>query len=271
MRRNRIALLGALLTVAAICVGVAVAGSDRSARPGSTAGERLPDLDIVAPGKIQVGVAVENGKRRFRLSFSSAAENVGTGPLIIVAERQSQDDPDMTATQLVERTDGSTASVENVGSLQYVTDPTHEHWHLLPFMRYELRAVKGGKLVRPDAKTGFCLGDRYGASGEARAGEFFTNCGLGDTGLLTLAEGISVGWGDNYEAWRDGQYIDVTGLAAGRYLLVHRVNDPRRIKEASYANNASSALVDLAWPRGPSARPAIKVVALCEASARCRG
>ena len=39
----------------------------------------------------------------------------------------------------------------------------------------------------------------------------------------TIVEGITVGWGDNYPANIEGQYIDITGIAPGRYLLVHRI------------------------------------------------
>jgi hypothetical protein len=64
----------------------------------------------------------------------------------------------------------------------------------------------------------------------------------------------------------EGQYIDVTGLPPGRYLLVHRVNGDRELREASYANNAASALVELQRSGG---RATVTVVATCPDSARC--
>ena len=99
--------------------------------------------------------------------------------------------------------------------------------------------------------------------------EFLTNCGLGDTGLLNVEEGISPGYGDDYHPWLDGQWIDVTGLSAGRYVLVHRVNKARLLAESSYANNASSVLVALSWPTGKQGLPKLTVLRTCPNKARC--
>ena len=44
---------------------------------------------------------------------------------------------------------------------------------------------------------------------------------------------------------KEGQSIDVTGLKPGRYVLVHRANPGRVLRERSYANNAASALIAL--------------------------
>lgn len=261
-------MVAGLVAAAGASVGFAPAEPGRGPL-GPSPGDLLPDLDAVAPDKVQTGVAVARGKKRFRLSFASAAENVGAGPLIVVTERRSAGADEMAAAQLVRRSDGSTRSVAGAGSLFYVELDTHEHWHLQPFMRYELRTAGGEKLVRPDRKSGFCLGDRYQVATGGTSGEFFTNCGPREREVLSLTEGISPGWGDNYEAWRDGQSIDVTGLPAGRYLLVHRVNEPNLLQESSYANNASSALVQLSWPRGPGRKPAVRALATCPDSDRC--
>ena len=58
---------------------------------------------------------------------------------------------------------------------------------------------------------------------------------------LSVREGISVGHGDNYRAFLEGQSLRLNGLRSGRYVLVHRVNVDRRLRERSYDNNASSA------------------------------
>lgn len=273
MRRGRAAgALGVLLAVvASVSVSVALA-----ARPESRASQLLPDLDSAPPSGLVVERDESTGKTRFLLGFASAADNVGAGPLIIRGARAGVEQGEMQAEQIVVGDDGSQSSVPGVGTLRYVVDPTHQHWHLQPFMRYELRRDRDFRLARPDTKSGFCLGDRYvtdpaaGLSGEPATPVYATNCGLGEPGLLAIEEGISVGWGDNYEAWRDGQYLDLTGLPAGRYVLVHRVNSPRALRESSYANNASSALVSLTWPAGRSAKPRVRVLAYCPDVARCR-
>jgi hypothetical protein len=273
MTRARAVAVLAVLLVAVACVSVSVA---LAARPESKASELLPDLDLAPPSGLIVQRDQTTGKTRFLLGFRSAADNVGAGPLIVRGNRAGVDQAEMQAEQIVVGDDGSETSVPGVGTLRYVVDPTHQHWHLLPFMRYELRRDRDFRLARPDAKSGFCLGDRYVTdpasrlSGEPAFPVYNSNCGLGETGLLAIQEGISVGWGDNYEAWRDGQYLDLTGLPAGRYVLVHRVNSPRVLRESSYANNASSALLSVTWPAGRTAKPRVRVLAYCPDTARCR-
>lgn len=259
-----------------IAVAVAVGGPEsRGGPPVAQKGDLLPDLDVLAPSELSVQSAVVNGKRRFRLSFESSAENVGAGPLRIEASRPSVGEKRMVADQIVSVAGGGTRRIPGVGQLEYVVDPTHDHWHLLTFMTYELRRAKGFKPVRPDEKTGFCLGDRYASArwdsipGAQSTPEFVTNCGLGDRSLLGLTEGISVGWGDNYEPWRDAQWIDITGVPAGRYVLVHRVNADRSLLEGGPAPNASSALISIRWPRGPNRLPVVRVLATCPDTARC--
>jgi Lysyl oxidase len=268
-------LLGTAV-VTAISVAVAVGGSQTSAGPPvAQDGDLLPDIDLAAPSALSVQSAVVDGKRRFRLSFTSAAENIGRGPLVIEAVRPSVGDARMVADQVVSRADGTSRRIPGVGQLEYVVDPTHDHWHLLTFMAYELRRAKGFKLARPDEKTGFCLGDRYASARwaelpeHAAAPAHLTNCGLGDRGLLGLTEGISVGFGDNYEPWRDGQWIDVTDLKAGRYVLVHRVNADRSLLEAGSGSNVSSVLISLTWPRGTKRLPRVAVLATCPDTERC--
>lgn len=276
MSRARILLTGAVVA--------AVLGSGLAAWAGTSGGERgaagagrqlLPDLDLVAPAGLVVQSVGGAANRRFRLGFVSAAGNVGAGPLIVRGRRESLATPAMVADQTVPDANGDTATRAGVGTLVYVQEESHEHWHLLRFMAYELRRSSDFKLVRPDRKTGFCLGDRYNVDASARmAGEpatpvYDTNCGPEERDLLGILEGVSVGWGDVYEAWRDAQYIDVTGLPAGRYLLVHRVNPGRPLLESRYGNNASSALISLFWPRGRESKPKVRILASCPDSARC--
>jgi hypothetical protein len=81
-----------------------------------------------------------------------------------------------------------------------------------------------------------------------------------------VSEGISVGWGDNYVAYLEGQSLPIDGLHAGRYVLVHRVNTDRGLRELDYANDAASVLLDLRWRAG---RPHLRLLASCPDSERC--
>lgn len=178
----------------------------------------------------------------------------------------------MTLRQEIRRSDGSSRTVPLRSRMRYVHSADHSHWHLLAFMRYELRSQDGSRVQR-DRKTGFCLGDRYRPSIDVldreSSARFSDRCGKGAPRLLTIREGISVGWGDNYAAHLEGQEFDVTGLPAGRYVLVHSVNRSRDLLESDYADNTASMAFDLGWPRGTKVPPRIDVVARCPGTATC--
>lgn len=50
-------------------------------------------------------------------------------------------------------------------------------------------------------------------------------------------QGISVGWADEYAPGLSGQYIDVTGVASGEYVLEAEVNAEHVYEESDYDNN----------------------------------
>jgi Lysyl oxidase len=176
----------------------------------------------------------------------------------------------MEATQRLKVVRGRSIVRRHAGTLRYAVAPDHSHWHYLRAMSYEL-TTPGGKRVGRDRKTGFCLGDRYETDeekdlpGEPSTGVWVGRCGLNRPDLRAVKEGISVGYSDNYLPALEGQYIDITGLRPGRYVLVHRVNPDRHLREETYANNAASVLLAI---DGSGAPP--RILEKCPASARCR-
>ena len=140
----------------------------------------------------------------------------------------------MAVSQLVRRTDGSTRAREVPGEIRYVRTETHDHWHLLGFEVYELRKAGDGALVRPQREDGLlsrgpATRRRKARRSRAKPAEavWIDECGRDQPGLLRLRQGISPGFGDDYEPGREGQFVDVTNVPAGRYLLVHRANPER--------------------------------------------
>jgi hypothetical protein len=257
----------ALLTLVAALV---LAGPASAQEQSGAGGAVLPDLEQEAPSGLVVSVAGRAAHARYFLGFRSAVRNVGPGPLVIRGRRSSRRTPGMTATQVISRADGTVEEVPDAGRLRYVVSPGHRHWHLLGFDRYTLRRADGGRTVRRDRKTGFCLGDRYrtaaplaGASPATPA--FTSSCGLGQPGRLGVTEGISVGYGDDYAANLEGQLLLLTGLGDGRYTLAHEVNADRRLRETRYDNNAASLLLDLRWRGG---MPHVRVIGTAARVAR---
>jgi hypothetical protein len=208
----------------------------------------LPDLDQAAP----LGVSVIEHDGRLLLVFGSAVDNVGPGPLVVEGKRVGGV---MRAWQLI-----GTRRYALPTPLRYVRSETHQHWHLVAFERYELH--RSGVLVGRDHKTGFCLNDAYETRALNRAPRWTGECGQRQPGARSVSQGISPGFGDDYVPEKEGQSIDVTGLPSGRYVLVHRANPDRTLRERSYANNAASVSIRL---RGRE----VDVLAHCPDSARC--
>jgi hypothetical protein len=267
--RSRRLLLTAGVAIPAVIAALVLAGRNGS-DAAETATDLLPNLEQAPPYDLSGRTSGTAAAPRFFFGFTSAASNVGDGPLIVLGKRATVAEPELRLVQDIRRSDGSTRTTPVAAALSYVGSLTHSHWHLLGFMRYELRSVAGGAVLR-DKKTGFCLGDRFrtesAIGGTAR---FTEECGKNRPKLLRLREGISVGYGDDYKPHLEGQEFDITSLPPGRYVLVHRVNPRRQLLETDYSNNVASMAFDLSWPRGRKQSPRIDVVARCPGTATCR-
>jgi hypothetical protein len=268
MKRLAIPPLVAALTLLA----AALSGPGSAAKRPVTL---LPDPAQSPPRLLQVEEVPTEGGVRWRLGFLSAVLNAGRGPLIVHGHRPDTDTPEMTGDQLIRRSDGSTATVKGVGRLRFVESVTHNHWHLLGFERYELRRTSDAKIIAPAEKTGFCLTDSSHDAGdtplpgEREQPTYTQQCGLNGRDLLQVTEGISIGWMDIYDPLKEGQWVDISRVPAGRYLLVHRVNVDGKLRELKRSNDASSLLIRISWPKGHSSEPKVDTLRSCFYSIRC--
>jgi hypothetical protein len=219
--------------------------------------ELIPDLDQWAPTNVYVA---RHGSRRV-LAFQSAVANVGQGPVWIDGRRKPTEKI-MTAWQWVRRADGTIHRLASAGYLRYDVAASHSHWHFHPFERYELWKRNGVRALARDHKQGFCFGDRHPVTRTARVYFRAGECGLFRPSLRAVREGTSVGFVDIYPPEFHGQWIDITGIPDGRYVLVHRVNPEFALRERSYTNNEASVLVEL---RGV----AVRVLKRCPGSGDC--
>jgi len=176
----------------------------------------------------------------------------------------------MTAVQRVRLSDGGARTYTKVGRWRYNHSVDHSHWHLLRYQRYELR-TRAGKIVVRDRKSGFCLGDRYGAApgrvlNRIRRAVFVGFCNRHEPESLTVDGGTSVGFSDRYHSHLDGQNLDITNVPAGDYTLVHKTNTQLLIREQRYSNNAASVAIRLTRR---NRRPHVRVLRVCPDSDRC--
>ena len=222
--------------------------------------ELLPDFDQRAPFRLTIAGT--------KLGFSSATDNVGEGAIWIRGFRISAGVP-MRTQQLIRLSDGSTRVYEDAGRLRYTPSPTHTHWHVLDFQRYELRRADGTLVVR-DRKSGFCLADHYGLAARRVSGfrgpRFLGNCAAFQPGALTVEQGSSPGYTDLYPAHFHGQNLELRGVPAGDYVLVHRANAKGLLEELDYGNNAASLRLRLTWS---GSSPHVETLRVCQASERC--
>jgi hypothetical protein len=133
---------------------------------------------------------------------------------------------------------------------------------------YELRSLDGRTLVR-DRKSGFCLADHYGIvphTGHDPKPFFLGRCQQFNPQALKVVEGTSVGYMDRYPAFFHGQNDDITGVPAGVYDLVHRVNADMALEELRYENDAASVRLRLGWRHG---FPSVTVLRHCPGTAVC--
>ncbi len=181
----------------------------------------------------------------------------------------------MRADQLVHHRDGTIGIVREIGRLAYESHPPHRHWHLEPYEAYELRRASDGAFSGRDGKSGFCLLDRWGHA-LRRPGivpgppKFVGDCAALQPEARRVDEGSSVGYTDRYPGFFHGQDIDITGLEPGLYVLVHRANPERRIRELRYSNNDASALIRVSPISSATGAPTVTIVRLCPASDDCQ-
>jgi hypothetical protein len=231
-----------------------------AATAGPAYGRSLPDIESEPP--FDVSVVLRDG--RWYLGFATEARNIGPGALRIRGTGGGSGT--MTAAQLTE--DGTQVLKDRVGTLQYVSTVTHNHWHYLDFMRYELQGVDHPTVLR-DQKQGFCL------AGEPPAPFVAGWCAPNQPTLTTTELGLMPGGSEVYTPYVEGQeiMIDPTTAPAGRYVLTARIGPTGVLKEVRADNNVASTLIELRWPAGnpgPQLRPDDRAAAQC-IGAGCTG
>lgn len=111
--------------------------------------------------------------------------------------------------------------------------PCHHHYHLKSFTDFQLVTLDGVEVVR-GRKQAFCLLDSVQLDPLAGPGQY--SCGF---------QGISAGWGDIYPSHLDCQWIDVTGVPPGDYLLRVTVDPLDVIAEVDESDNVAEVPVTL--------------------------
>ena len=186
------------------------------------------------------------------LRFDQILGNVGSGPFELRYDTTGLG-TDQHLFQRVYRSDGSWFE-RPAGSYEF--HATHAHFHYRNFAVSELWASdeRGRRLgdgpVRNGHKNGFCVIDIeniwFGRHGDAPRTYYFPQCQAptetGTSGPV-LRQGMSVGWADIYNWFLPGQYIEVSGLPDGYYLLDTFADADGLVLEVNETNNVTTALI----------------------------
>ncbi|XP_017558674.1 lysyl oxidase homolog 1 [Pygocentrus nattereri] len=103
----------------------------------------------------------------------------------------------------------------------------HQHYHSMDeFSHYDLLEVNTGRKVAEGHKASFCLED--------------TTCDFGHLkryACTAHTQGLSPGCYDTYNADIDCQWIDITDIKPGNYILKLQVNPKYLVLESDFTNN----------------------------------
>ena len=75
--------------------------------------------------------------------------------------------------------------------------------------------------------------------------------------------GIDVGYADDYAAYLEFQYIDITTVPPGRYVVVHQADPHRRLVVGDRSQDTASALIDIAPAARRGSAPRVTTLASC--------
>ena len=234
----------------AILLTLALAFTSMAAPPASVAlegTELLPDLGMLPPKDF----SIQQRPRGVRwLRFDSVVVNIGPGAFEAEGRGSAAADGTLSVMQQVQDGAGGWADVATPARMFYAGDG-HDHWHVRDLQDWTIARVSDpGRVLNRGAKRGFCFWDnyRYGSMRSALYHPFTTSaCEMRPDGTVPM--GLSVGWGDEYPSTIAFQYIEITGLPNGDYIVTleaDRTTDalPRgEFVEADEGNNTAWAVI----------------------------
>ena len=216
---------------------------DDGSLPGSMShdeslGLLLPDLRTLPPYDLDI-VTLPDGSRELRLS--NTIWNSGAGPLELEGEFNSE----TRKTRVVQHVFGQADTQFDRLVGEFIWHAGHDHWHFEEFSIYELWTLSpsGGldELVSSSGKLSYCVIDTDIIDSEHEGFsplKRYRGCGH------TL-QGLSVGWGDTYKSFLDGQSIQLGAVRDGYYALKSTANPDGILLEANYQNNTALIYLDI--------------------------
>lgn len=224
----------ALATIVAVILSMSLTLVPYQPRLAEAQTGILPDLVTLEPSNLHLALEqMADGQRHYLLRFDNVVGNLG-GPFEITAEI-GYGSPiyqniynKLTGGSIVQRTRIAT---------DLVYHPTHNHFHLGDFGRYNLlqKNESTGRYLQTaykGTKTSFCIIDLLRVSDSAPVDSSYRYCD--DT-----IQGLSHGWADIYDWQLPDQWIDLgtSMLPDGEYAIESDTDPFDRLIESDRSNN----------------------------------
>jgi hypothetical protein len=213
-----------------------------------------------APGETCYDSEKEEEGAQICLRFDQVIANTGKAPAelrmaIPLSDEAPAEDDTGDVTQRVYYSDGSSQDQPG-GSWEF--HGIHDHYHFTSFAVASLwpSDSKGRRMgtgpVRSSNKVSFCIVDieidAWAEKGDGPRQYFAPDCLFPtefDDQFAYIVQGLTNGWSDVYEWYLPDQYIEVSGLPNGYYLLESCADPDNAIEEVSERNNCVANLVRL--------------------------
>lgn len=238
---------------------------DLAIRPQANVSFSTPSFPIFgdpdpAPGETCFDSEKEEDGAQTCLRFDQSFANVGEG----AAELRFAipHDPADTDKNVTERTyfSDSASHFQDTPAGTFEFHAAHGHYHYENFAKSSLWATdsKGRRTGTAPVSTGrkvsFCFEDEsiddslWGKPGVAARKYRAPDClsvQTSDANFDYLIQGLSPGWVDLYQWYLPGQYLEVTGVPDGLYILETQIDPDGEIIESNESNNCGSVRVRL--------------------------
>src|SRR5262249_38837960 len=183
------------------------------------------------------------------LRYTAEIVNVGAGPFEAQGSRPDISTTNMTVSQRI-YDDAGGSTMSPVSDHMFWAGDGHNHWHLADLEGGVLTSVDNGVQVGTSAKQGFHFADGTAFDltlPNAPQAAVYKPCGGKSCNInaLHVTMGMSIGWADIYYASTAYQWIDITGLANGKYILTVTADPDHYFGEMDTGNNWASATVNI--------------------------
>jgi len=133
---------------------------------------------------------------------------------------------------------GSPTDPNNPYASWFEFSPCHGHYHIRDFSNYQLLTLDGA-VAAQGHKQAFCLEDLLKYSNDLKS-----------NGYVCANQGITSGWADWYFKQLSGQWIDITGVPEGDYVVHVEINFAKTFAEGKNRySNVIEAKIHVPDPR----------------------